>query len=102
MARPTILDRAMTDAERMRRYRKRLKKRLLVMTPSERARYYLKKPAIQKELTEFEKHSLEIREWQASRKEEREKLFQKIDREEEERRLREDLILRMRKAGIYN
>jgi hypothetical protein len=65
MARPTIFDRAMTVAERMLRYRKRLKKRILVMTPSERARHYLK-PAIRRELTEFEKKSLEIREWVAS------------------------------------
>jgi ATP-dependent Lon protease len=102
MARPTIFDRAMTVAERMLRYRKRLKKRILVMTPSERARHYLK-PAIQKELTEFEKKSLEIREWVASRKDEIEKRQKQIELEEQLKALqrefdKEDPVKRMRKV----
>jgi hypothetical protein len=117
MGRPTIFDRAMTAAERMRRYRKRLKRRLryrlkrqgpLVAKPKRPWTPGVKienvsKPPIQKELTEFEKHSLEIREWVASRKDEIEKRRKQIELDEQLKALqrefdKEDPVKRMRKA----
>jgi hypothetical protein len=96
----------------MRRYRKRLKRRLqyrlkrqglLVTKPKRPWTPGVKienvtKP-VRKELTEFEKRSIEIRESLASRKDEIEKRLERLDREEEEKQLRrEDPVLRMRKV----